>query len=73
LTQAIYRVRERKGVVVVIAHRPSALEAIDTVLLMAHGRAQAFGPRDEILSKVLRPQVHAPPPLKVVPNDSARS
>ena len=37
-----------------IAHRPSALAAVDLVLMMADGRAQAFGPKDEVLSKVLR-------------------
>jgi ATP-binding cassette subfamily C protein len=66
LTQAIVRVRERGGIVVVIAHRPSALAGIDSVLVMNQGRAQTFGPRDEVLSKVLRPQVTVPPPLKVV-------
>ncbi len=68
LTQAILRVRGRGGIVVVIAHRPSALEAVDTVLAMAQGRAVAFGPRDEVLSKVLRPTAPATPPLRVVPH-----
>ena len=57
LTQAIIRVRERGGIIVVIAHRPSALVGIDTVLTMHSGRAQAFGPKDEVLNKVLRPQI----------------
>ena len=68
LTQAILRVRGRGGIVVVIAHRPSALEAVDTVLAMAQGRALAFGPRDEVLSKVLRPTAPAAGPLRVVPH-----
>ena len=68
LTQAILRVRWRGGIVVVIAHRPSALEAVDTVLAMAQGRAVAFGPRDEVLSKVLRPTAPATSPLRVVPH-----
>ncbi len=56
LTGAITGVRERGGIVVVIAHRPSALAGVDHVLVMADGRAQAFGPKDEILSKLMRPQ-----------------
>ncbi len=71
LTRAILGVRERKGIVIVIAHRPSAIAGVDHVLVMNKGRAQAFGPKDEVLSKVLqKPAV--PRPLKVVP-DNGRS
>lgn len=55
LTAAILGVRERGGVVIVIAHRPSALFAVDKVLMLADGRQQAFGPKEEVLAKVLRP------------------
>lgn len=54
LTQAILNVRERGGVAVVMAHRPSALATVDLVLAMANGEVKAFGPRDEVLRKVLR-------------------
>jgi ATP-binding cassette subfamily C protein PrsD len=67
LTRAILGVRERKGIIVVVAHRPSAIAGVDQVLVMNKGRAQAFGPKDEVLSKVLqKPAV--PRPLKVVPD-----
>ena len=55
LTHAILNVRERGGIVAVIAHRPSALNGVDQVLVMAEGRVQAFGPKEEVLGKVLRP------------------
>ena len=55
LTQAILNVRERGGIAVVMAHRPSALASVDMVLAMANGEAKGFGPRDEVLRKVLRP------------------
>jgi hypothetical protein len=35
------------------------------------GRQQAFGPRDEVLQKILRPAVTAP--LAVVSNEGVRS
>ena len=54
LSQAMLGVRARNGIVIVIAHRPSALSAVDMVLAMAGGRQQAFGPKDEVLSKVLQ-------------------
>jgi PrtD family type I secretion system ABC transporter len=54
LTEAILGIRARGGIAVVIAHRPSALAACDLVLVMADGRVQAFGPKDEVLSKTLK-------------------
>ncbi|HYG63261.1 MAG TPA: type I secretion system permease/ATPase [Thermoanaerobaculia bacterium] len=62
LTQAILGVRARGGVVVVIAHRPSALAGVDQVLVMAEGRMQSFGPKDEVLGRVLRPTAVGPEP-----------
>jgi ATP-binding cassette, subfamily C, type I secretion system permease/ATPase len=62
LTQAIASARRRGAIVIVIAHRPSALKAVDLVLAMANGRIQAFGPRDEVLRKVLQlPQAQPQP------------
>lgn len=63
LTEAIQSVRARGGVAIVVAHRPSALASLDQVLVMANGRIQAFGPKNEILNKITRP---AGVPLKVV-------
>ncbi|AMN39762.1 type I secretion system ABC transporter, PrtD family [Rhodoplanes sp. Z2-YC6860] len=66
LTKAILGVRARGGIVIVIAHRPSALAAVDLVLVMARGTQQAFGPKDDVLSKVLRrEQAAVPAPLKM--------
>ncbi len=55
LTNAIRSVRDRAGIVIVVAHRPSALVGLSTVLAMAQGKVQAFGPRDEVLKSALRP------------------
>jgi ATP-binding cassette subfamily C protein len=66
LTLAISGIRQRKGIVVVIAHRPSAIVAVDTVLFLNQGRMQALGPKDEILSKVLQRPDPASRMLKVV-------
>ena len=51
LTRAIRGVRERGGIVVVIAHRPGVLAAVDMVGIMDGGQLKAFGPRDEILRR----------------------
>ncbi len=55
LTQAIVSVRERGGIVVVIAHRPSALAAVDVVGVVQGGKLVAFGPKNEILPDIRRP------------------
>nr|CAD6405454.1 type I secretion system permease/ATPase [Rhizobium sp. Q54] len=49
LTKAIAAVRQRGGITVVVAHRPSALQAVDMVGVVQSGRLVAFGPKDEIL------------------------
>ena len=49
LTGAINAVRARGGIAIVIAHRPSAVRAVDHVLILNEGRMQAFGARDNIL------------------------
>ncbi len=46
LTRAILGVRARGGIAIVIAHRPSALAGVDTILVMRDGRQQAFGPKE---------------------------
>lgn len=51
LTQAIFGVRARAGIVIVVAHRPSALAAVDMLGVVQNGRLAAFGPRDEILTQ----------------------
>jgi len=69
LTRAILGVRERGGIVIVVAHRPNAIAGVDRILMMNQGRAQAIGPKDEVLSKVL--QRPLPRPFKVVPESGS--
>ncbi len=64
LGRAITSVRERGGIAIVIAHRPSALAPLDQLLVMAEGRPQMLGPRDQVLARLARPKA-AQPELKV--------
>ncbi|HTN62085.1 MAG TPA: type I secretion system permease/ATPase [Devosia sp.] len=59
LTAAIVGVKQRGGIVVVIAHRPSALAAVDVVAVIQNGRMTAFGPKDEIIGESGRRDVAA--------------
>ncbi|MBX3598219.1 MAG: type I secretion system permease/ATPase [Rhizobiaceae bacterium] len=55
LSEALKRIRRRGGIVIVVAHRPSALANLDLVLVMNGGRMHAFGRKNEILAKLTRP------------------
>jgi ATP-binding cassette subfamily C protein len=58
LTKAMRAVRRRGGIVVVMAHRPSALAEVDHVLYIRDGTQAMFGPRDEVLKRaVANPEV----------------
>jgi ATP-binding cassette, subfamily C, type I secretion system permease/ATPase len=65
LTKAILGVRARAGIVIVVAHRPSALAAVDHILVLAQGRAQAFGLKDIVLAKVTQLPTAAPKPVRL--------
>jgi ATP-binding cassette subfamily C protein len=67
LTRAIRAARECGAIVVVVAHRPIGIEAVDQLLVLKDGRMQAFGPKETVLGQVLQ-RVPAPSPIKIVPN-----
>lgn len=52
LTTALQAAKARGAVIVVIAHRPSAVAVADKILFMQAGRQGAFGPKDEVLRAV---------------------
>jgi PrtD family type I secretion system ABC transporter len=67
LAKAIMSFRERGSIVVIIAHRQNALASVDHILAMNRGRQMAFGPRDEILKKLIGKNPAGPGPLVIVP------
>ena len=46
--------REEGVTLVIVAHRPSLLDSVDKVLVLRDGAVEAFGPRSEILPRVVR-------------------
>lgn len=54
LTNAIADLRKRGKTVVVMAHRPSAISAVDKLLMLREGKQIAFGNKDEVLKEVTR-------------------
>jgi ATP-binding cassette subfamily C protein len=75
LLAAIQAVKTRGGIVVMVAHRPSALSACDKVMVLAGGVQQAYGPRDEVLKKLrgVQPPAVSSANLKVVHGASSAS
>jgi PrtD family type I secretion system ABC transporter len=65
LTRAVRAARERGAIVVVVAHRPIAIEGVDQLLVLKDGRMQAFGPKETVLGQVLQ-RVAPPSPIKIV-------
>lgn len=54
LAEAIFQLRKDGCVVVVMAHRPSALAAVDKILMLKEGRCLEFGEKNDVLRKVTR-------------------
>ncbi len=67
LADAIKSIRRRGGIVVLVAHRPSALAGLDQVLVMMGGQMQSFGPKDEIMRKVVPPPTNVAVPPAGLP------
>lgn len=50
LTAAINGIKARGGIAIIIAHRPSALVAVDFVAVIQAGRLSSFGRKEEVLA-----------------------
>ena len=51
LQEVLGKLKARGAIVVIISHRPSALEQCDKILVLSNGAQQAFGPRTAILQR----------------------
>ncbi len=54
LNQAIRRVKAQGGAVIIMAHRPAAINECDVLLVMEQGVPRAFGPRDQVLKGMVQ-------------------
>ncbi|TYC58752.1 type I secretion system permease/ATPase [Rhodobacterales bacterium] len=54
LTNAIQTMKERGSIVVVIAHRPSAIASVDKILCLNDGKMAGFGPKEDVLKQVVQ-------------------
>jgi ATP-binding cassette subfamily C protein len=54
VSKAITGARDRGAIVVVVAHRPSAIASVDKLLLLQNGRQISFGPKKDVLDQIAK-------------------
>lgn len=54
LNMAIRRIKAQNGAVIIMAHRPAAINECELLLVMEQGMRRAFGPRDKVLQEMVQ-------------------
>lgn len=54
LNHAIRQVKAHQRSVLIMAHRPAAIQECDTLLVLDNGMRMAFGPKDEVLAGMVK-------------------
>lgn len=54
LNQAIRSIKARGGSVIIMAHRPAAINECELLLVLDQGTRRAFGPRDEVMKAMVQ-------------------
>ncbi len=67
LTQALERLKEQGTTVVLVSHRPTLVQGVDKVLLLKDGAMEMFGPRAEVLKRLMNPPRPADLPAAAAP------
>ena len=58
LAGAVHGLKGRGTTVIIIAHRPSTIAFVDTLVVLENGQMKMIGPRDEVLKQILpQPQL----------------
>ncbi|MDH2328635.1 type I secretion system permease/ATPase [Cereibacter sp. SYSU M97828] len=67
LAQTIRAMRERGSTVIVMAHRPSALAAVNKILVLQNGMVLKFGDKEEVLRAAMPPRPVPTAPATTAP------
>lgn len=54
LNQAIRAIKAKGGSVLIMAHRPAAIQECDLLMVLEEGARRAFGPRDQVLRDMVK-------------------
>ena len=52
--------------VIIVAHQPRILNPVDKLLLLRDGRSEMFGPRDDVLAKLMPARIPAEAKPRIV-------
>jgi ABC-type protease/lipase transport system fused ATPase/permease subunit len=63
LIQALERLKEQDTTVVLVSHRSTLVQGVDKVLLLKDGTLEMFGPRVEVLKRLMTPPRPAEVPI----------
>jgi PrtD family type I secretion system ABC transporter len=55
LMKAIEAMKANGATVVIISHKPGVFRAADKLLVMRDGRVELFGPRDQVMARLMKP------------------
>jgi len=55
LMKAIDAMKQNGATVVIISHKPGVFRAADKMLVLREGRVELFGPRDQVLARLMKP------------------
>ena len=67
LLRALERLKEMGTTVVLVSHRPTLVQGVDKVLLLKDGAMEMFGPRTEVLKRLMTQTRPAEVPAPAVP------
>ena len=56
LTRALDRLKEIGTTVVLVSHRPALVQGVDKVLLLKDGAIEMYGPRAEVMKRLMQPR-----------------
>jgi ATP-binding cassette subfamily C protein/ATP-binding cassette subfamily C protein EexD len=69
LTRALEQLKAMGATVVLVSHRPALVQGVDKVLLLKDGAVEMFGPRAEVLKRLMAPprpaDSPAPGPMRI--------
>jgi ATP-binding cassette subfamily C protein/ATP-binding cassette subfamily C protein EexD len=65
LLRALQDLRQQGTTVVLVSHRPVLVQGVEKVLLMRDGAVEMFGPRAEVLKKLMKPAAIPSPPPRI--------
>lgn len=54
LNDVVHRMKSNGKAVIIMTHRPTAISACDTLLVLDKGRVAGYGPRDEIVASIMQ-------------------